>query len=412
MNEQSTTVPNTGLDKFFAALRGIGVRRRTDDKWIAGVCSGLADRLGVDPVIVRVGLVVLSFLWGFGITVYLVAWALLPNDKDEIAAERALRDGDGASIVLLIFAALALFGGSWWGTGSSWGFPWGLVLVGGLVWWLSQRSRNRPDADQRVRAQQSGAPYSAASSATTSVPPPTTSVPSPTTSGLSPTWSGPATTTYRPVAPRKPRRRSGGALMALLSIGIALVTYGSLTWLGTEFAWTGNHAAIAFAGSLAATGLLLVVLGLAGWRAGFVSFLAVVLALSAWANALVPTGIQVSGRIGDAAWKPTSVVAGTNYHLGVGDGVLDLSGLPTEGLSEAKIPAYVGMGDLKVLVPPGLTVQVVGHVGLGEILLPADAGRNGQGGTDVSRSIVIGDGPTEVVVDAGVGIGQLTVVKE
>ena len=84
MNEQRTTDAETGLDKIFSALRSIGVRRRTDDKWIAGVCSGLADRLGVDPVIVRVGLVVLSLLWGAGITVYLVAWALLPNDRNQI----------------------------------------------------------------------------------------------------------------------------------------------------------------------------------------------------------------------------------------------------------------------------------------------------------------------------------------
>ena len=95
-----------------------------------------------------------------------------------------------------------------------------------------------------------------------------------------------------------------------------------------------------------------------------------------------------------------------------GNGVLDLRGLPPEGLREAKLPAYVGLGDLKVVVPQGLTVKVVGHVGLGQILLPGDTGSDGQGGTDISRSIVIGDGPTEVVVDAGVGVGQLTVVKE
>ena len=200
--------------------------------------------------------------------------------------------------------------------------------------------------------------------------------------------------------------------MALLAIGLALVTYGSLTWLGTEFAWPGDHRAIAMAGSLAAIGLLLVVLGLAGWRAGFVTFLAVVLAITTFSSTVVPTGIHVGGRVGDATWTPTSVTADAIYHLGAGTGVLDLSGLPTEGLSEAKIPAYVGMGDLKVLVPQGLTVKVVGHVGLGEILLPADTGSNGQGGSDVSRSVVLGDGPTEVVVDAGVGLGQLTVVKE
>ena len=126
----------------------------------------------------------------------------------------------------------------------------------------------------------------------------------------------------------------------------------------------------------------------------------------------MPAGIHLGGRVGNATWAPTSVNLDANYQLGVGNGVLDLRGLPPEGLREAKLPAYVGLGDLKVVVPQGLTVKVVGHVGLGQILLPGDTGSDGQGGTDISRSIVIGDGPTEVVVDAGVGVGQLTVVKE
>ena len=398
MSEKSTSDQQTGMDRFFDALRGIDVRRRTDDTWFRGVCSGLADRLGVDPVIVRAGFVLLALLGGVGITIYLVAWALIPNDRDEIVAQRALRDGDGASIVVIVLAALALFGGTafggpWWGGHSGWGFPWGLAFAGLLIWWLVKRSDNR-EADQRVRAQRLGAPGAA---------------------GASPTTAGPAVPQTQVVA-KKLRRRSGGPLMALVAIGLALATYGSLIWAGNRFSWAGNHAAIAFAGSLAAIGLLLVVLGLAGWRAGFATFLAVILAVTAMANTVVPSGLALGGRVGDAAWAPTSVAAGANYHLGVGDGVLDLTGLPTGGLSSAIIPptitASVGMGDLKVLVPQGLTVKVAGHVNLGEILLPTDTARNGQGGSDVSRTIVMGEGPTQLVVNAEVGVGQLTVVKE
>jgi phage shock protein PspC (stress-responsive transcriptional regulator) len=398
MNEQSTADPQTGLDKVFAALRGIGVRRRTDDKWIGGVCSGLADRLGVDPVIIRAAMVLLSILGGVGVSVYLVAWALLPNDQDQIVAERALVHGDGGSVILLVFAVLAVFGGSWWGNDSGWGFPWGLAFTGLLIWWLVQRSRNRPDADRRVSAQQSGTPYAAGASPTAAGPWQAPSVPSPKAS--------------RPIVPRKPRRRSGGPLMAVLAIGLALVTYGSLSWLGTEFNWPGDHSAIAMAGSLAAMGLLLVGLGLAGWRAGFVAFLAAVLAITALSSTVVPTGIHAGGPVGDATWAPTSVTADANYHLGAGNAVLDLGGLASKGLSQARLPVSVGLGDLKVLVPQGLTVRFIGHIGLGEILLPADAANNGQGGIGVARSVVIGTGPTEVVVDAGVGVGQLTVVKE
>jgi hypothetical protein len=200
--------------------------------------------------------------------------------------------------------------------------------------------------------------------------------------------------------------------MALVAIGLTLVTFGTVNWLGNENAWTGNHVAIALAASLAAVALLLVGIGFAGLRAGFVGFLAIVLALAAIATAAVPSGIHFNGRFGDATWRPTTVT-GQSYELSAGNGVLDLRKLPLDGLDQAKIPAYIGVGELKVLVPAGLNVKVVGHVGLGNIVAPGDE-NDGQGGSDVSRTFVVGEpaGPVEVVVDAGLGVGQLTVVKE
>jgi hypothetical protein len=127
--------------------------------------------------------------------------------------------------------------------------------------------------------------------------------------------------------------------------------------------------------------------------------------------------MHVNGRVGSTTWTPTSVSASADntYQLGIGDGVLDLRQLPTQSLTSANpvtIPAYVGLGDLKVLVPRGLRVLVAGHVGLGAIVLPDDTDGRTQGGSDVSRSAKFGNGTAEVVVSAGVGIGQLTVVKE
>jgi phage shock protein C len=54
--------------------------RRTDDRMIAGVCSGVADYLGVDVTLVRLIAVVAAVL-GFGtlIVAYLVAWVLMPQ---------------------------------------------------------------------------------------------------------------------------------------------------------------------------------------------------------------------------------------------------------------------------------------------------------------------------------------------
>jgi phage shock protein C len=54
--------------------------RGTDDRMVAGVCSGVATYLGVDVTLVRL-VTVLGAVFGFGsfIVAYIVAWALLPE---------------------------------------------------------------------------------------------------------------------------------------------------------------------------------------------------------------------------------------------------------------------------------------------------------------------------------------------
>ncbi len=57
------------------------LRRSTDNRVLAGVCGGLAEYLGLDPVAVRVAYVLLSILSaGFpGTLVYMVLWLLIPE---------------------------------------------------------------------------------------------------------------------------------------------------------------------------------------------------------------------------------------------------------------------------------------------------------------------------------------------
>ncbi len=55
------------------------LRRSRSDRWIAGVCGGLAEYSGVDPVLWRVGFVGLTVAGGAGIVVYLLLWVLLPS---------------------------------------------------------------------------------------------------------------------------------------------------------------------------------------------------------------------------------------------------------------------------------------------------------------------------------------------
>jgi len=53
--------------------------RDTDEKMLAGVCSGLALYLGIDVTIVRVVFAAASFLYGTAILVYLVLWIVMPR---------------------------------------------------------------------------------------------------------------------------------------------------------------------------------------------------------------------------------------------------------------------------------------------------------------------------------------------
>lgn len=57
------------------------LRRSVADRWVAGVCGGIAEYLGLDPTLVRVVYVLLAiFSAAFpGILVYLVLWFLIPE---------------------------------------------------------------------------------------------------------------------------------------------------------------------------------------------------------------------------------------------------------------------------------------------------------------------------------------------
>ena len=65
---------------FFGWIRRLGVVRGRD-RWIGGVASGIAQRLGVDPLIVRGALIVLTIFAGVGGLRPGLAWALLPEPR-------------------------------------------------------------------------------------------------------------------------------------------------------------------------------------------------------------------------------------------------------------------------------------------------------------------------------------------
>lgn len=62
---------------------------RGSDRIIGGVCSGLAGRFRIDPLLVRIAFVLLVFVQGVGIFLYVVLWLVMPEHVEGQAASRS-----------------------------------------------------------------------------------------------------------------------------------------------------------------------------------------------------------------------------------------------------------------------------------------------------------------------------------
>jgi phage shock protein PspC (stress-responsive transcriptional regulator) len=58
----------------------MALERSKEHRLIAGVCGGIAERLGWSPILVRVLYIVLPFL---GVPTYIVLWIVMPEAKAE-----------------------------------------------------------------------------------------------------------------------------------------------------------------------------------------------------------------------------------------------------------------------------------------------------------------------------------------
>lgn len=53
--------------------------RNTNDKWLGGVCSGVAHYFNIDPNIVRVVFAGATLFGGASVVVYLLLWIIMPT---------------------------------------------------------------------------------------------------------------------------------------------------------------------------------------------------------------------------------------------------------------------------------------------------------------------------------------------
>jgi phage shock protein PspC (stress-responsive transcriptional regulator) len=111
--------------------------RTSRDRIIGGVSGGIGRYFGIDPTLVRIGLVALALLGGAGLIVYAAALLLVPLDDEAPGDASAPRDralAIGLALALIIAGlTFGSFGFSFGGALVPLGF---LVLLGLAVWWI------------------------------------------------------------------------------------------------------------------------------------------------------------------------------------------------------------------------------------------------------------------------------------
>jgi phage shock protein PspC (stress-responsive transcriptional regulator) len=106
-------------------------------RMVGGVCAGLGRYFNVDPIIFRIGAIVLTLIGGAGILAYLAALLLIPaeDSAEDAPAGRNRWIVIGGLIVLLCISFPFLLGGGLLIAGLAIPFAI-LVATGVLVWWF------------------------------------------------------------------------------------------------------------------------------------------------------------------------------------------------------------------------------------------------------------------------------------
>jgi phage shock protein PspC (stress-responsive transcriptional regulator) len=440
-----------GLDGLYTALRRPGIVRQSNGRWFAGVAAGVARWLGVDPLVVRAGFILFSIFFGMGVALYLVLWLLMPDERGEIHVERALKHGEGSSVFLLVITVMAVLGGGpWWG-GDSRGFRFfGFVLLVVGAWWFLTRTgtgrelmasapwKGQPGVPSPTAAGGTSVGTPAGTTATDPVTgepltqPATGAVPAPPppppaygSTGNAAANAGATLATPRPPAPTPVRERtpSIGFAGGLLVLGLAIVTAVVLSSVALAAGWPGNHVAVGIACGLGVLGLGILVAGIAGRRSGGLAFFAVTGMIAAAATTAAPVGLSQPWQVGDRSYAVTTMSPAPGFELGLGQLNVDLRNANWQGTKGPDtVKTTLGVGELDLVVPEGVSVVVNARARAGEIIAtgPTVVGdgmrRLGPDqlqheGANWQQTVTFG--PTtsapEIVVDAELGVGQIKI---
>ncbi|WP_343318438.1 PspC domain-containing protein [Arthrobacter sp. TMP15] len=359
--------------KFFQWLRGLGVQRGSN-RWVGGVCSGLANKWGIDPVIVRGLTVVLTLFFGVGLLAYGVAWALLPEPDGRIHVEQVSRGHwstgmTGAALLTVLgFAGPGqgfLFDGY-----DSW-FPWPLfwiAAVAGVIYWAVNRHKptetkspyplpgQHPLPGQQntgVRSQPyQSAPYFPAAA------PGSFAAPQQQYAPQQPVTFDPRMYVKHPVK-TTPHL---GAAATLLSLGLAVVVGSIVLILNATniIDLNGYQVATAAAAAAITAGLAIVGAGAMGRTAGGVGSFAIVMLVLASLLSIPPHSGEFTA-LNNVSWSPTSIEAAeAGQTVVLGNSTIDLTRLDGAASlsSDVLIPLETAAARITIKVPTSVPVTI------------------------------------------------------
>lgn len=311
--------------RFFPWVRESGLVRSAEERWIGGVCGGLGRYLGWSPLLVRALMIGAAFVAGIGVVFYALAWFLLPDERDGRILCEELMAGrwDWSCLGVLLGLVCMMFWPPVWLFGLAAGAfaLWLVIEQAGrrnlryaVAQWANPSSRPQPasvgaepSVTPSTMGSTDGIPAGGAATGTGATGGmPVGEVPAGAQTGAAPVSSAAVppmmTSPYRAPQPapkpRVARRKPAGPLLVLIVTGLIFLSFACMlfswadtradleTLLGGGMIWVG--------GVCVAIGLIIVILGCIGRRAGglhpfvwLAGFLAVTLAFGGLAYSVM-----------------------------------------------------------------------------------------------------------------------------
>ncbi|WP_165978308.1 PspC domain-containing protein [Actinomadura darangshiensis] len=362
--------------------------RDADKRLIVGVCTGLGRYTGIDPVVFRVGFAILVLAHGQGIFLYIVAAVLMPASAGEssFAEQLIKRWFDGQAVLsvlgalLAVGVALSLFGGV--STDAI-----AILVVFALVLLVAHsRGVDLVAVARSVPERVTGHPPEPSAAWTRSesasvggvslgkeVPAGTSGLPAgmidlAAYSAALTDAPGTAPATVPAARPAKCGGDRQGSPVATITLLAAMAAGAAMIPVAKAYQAPDSWL-IVMAPALAVIGFGLV---LGGWfRTRGLAAAGTVLTLAMLTTSVVGD-VPRNAEYGDIDWRPTDLGQTHQvYKVGVGQGDLDLTALPVAAGQRVSIDARVGLGGLRVTVPPTARVMVDAKITLGDVRVEA-----------------------------------------